>query len=324
MAKLIGIGSALVDQLAHVPESLLDGVPGGKGGMELVERHHMVDLLARLPIPPSRVSGGSAANTAVGVARLGMSAGLLTKIGDDERGRYYRARVEDAGLDTAAFKVSADVATGTCLCLITPDSQRTMRTYLGASATLEPGDIGVGDFSGCTHAYVEGYLLFSQALMHHVLKTAARAGCSIALDLAAPEVVRASSEILPDILRKHVDIVLANEDEARAFAGTSDEREALAALSRLCRIAVVKLGARGALIRSGVDTYEIPARKVRAVDTTGAGDLWAAGFMYGLCRGMSLPQAGAAGAVLGAEVVKVTGAALPAETWSRLRSEITA
>jgi sugar/nucleoside kinase (ribokinase family) len=319
--KLIGVGSALVDQLSYVPEAFVASIPGEKGGMELVHYHEMMELIASLDEPPSRVPGGSAANTVVGAAKLGLSTGLLTKVGCDEPGEYYRQTMASAGVDSAAFKVGDGLATGACLSLITPDSERTLRTYLGASATLTIAEVAAADFAGFEHAHVEGYLLFNEELLLHILKTARAAGCRISLDLAAPEVVRAALPVLPRILSEYVDVVLANEDEARAFSGEEDEYRALQTLAACCATAVVKLGKRGALVQHEEDVYEIPAYTVQAVDTTGAGDLWAAGFLYGTLLGGHPAKAADIGARVAAEVVKVTGAAIPEEIWIRLRKD---
>ncbi|MCF7855499.1 MAG: adenosine kinase, partial [Candidatus Pacebacteria bacterium] len=279
----------------------------------------------RLPEIPYRVPGGSAANTVTGIAKLGLKAGLLTKVGDDESGTYYREALAAAGVDEHAFKLSADIATGACVALVTPDSERTMRTFLGASATMTPEDVSPEDFEPYAYAHIEGYLLFNVALIQKVLVSATAAGCQVVLDLAAPEVVKANLEVLPSLLDEYVDVVLANEDEAAAFSDTRDERAALDALGSHCGVAVVKLGARGALIkRGGEDVVTVPAYTVKAVDTTGAGDLWAAGFLYGLLDGLELKKAGDIGARIAAEVIKETGAVLPEEVWVRLRDDLQA
>ena len=320
--RVIGVGAALVDQVACVPESFLATVRGGKGGMVLVDYPEMSGIVARLPAPPSQVPGGSAANTAVGVAQLGMPTRLLAKVGTDPNGAFYRRALGAAGVEDAAVKFSRDVPTGQCLALVTPDSQRTMRTFLGASATLAPDEITVADFAGGTVVHVEGYLLFNEALMRHVLATAKAAGCRISIDLAAPEVVREKRAILPGLLREYADMVFANEDEAAEFAGSRDEERGLEALRACCRTAVVKLGVRGARIAHGEEVCHVEARRVDAADTTGAGDLWAAGFLYGMLSGLSVADAGRCGAWVSAEVVQVTGAVIPEEAWVRLRREI--
>ncbi len=322
MHRMIGFGSALVDQLAFVPEAFVEAIHGDKGGMELVDTAEMAELTAALPSPPSRVPGGSAANTMVAAAHLGMQTRLLTKVGADADGAYYRDAVAQAGVETTAFKVHPSTPTGTCLSLVTPDSQRTMRTLLGAAATITRDDIEPSDFAGCTHLHVEGYMLFDRRLTLHVLHLAKTAGCTISLDLASPELVRAQRTILPAILREYVDMVFANEDEAAAFAGTEDEPEALRRLAAFADLAVVKLGARGALIQRDEERVAVDAKRVEAVDTTGAGDTWAAGFLYGLLTDGDLSRAGRIGATLAAAVVQQVGATVPADVWTQLKDGI--
>ncbi len=323
MSKLIGVGAALVDSLAYVPESFLQTIDGGKGGMELVDFPALQEIVQRLPEKPYRAPGGSAANTVMGAARLGSECAMLAKTGEDEAGTFYRGQFAEAGVDVSRFKTDSATPTGTCLSLITPDSQRTMRTFLGASATLEPTEIRVEDFQGCGHLHLEGYLLFNQDLMTRVLDCARQAGCRVSLDLGAPEVVQAAADTLPELLREKVDMVFANEDEAAAFcaSGKDDLRTALEEMGQLCEVAAVKLGAEGSLIRRGGETVEVPALRVQAVDTTGAGDLWAAGFLHGLLRGESTRRAGDLGARLGAEAVKTTGAALSDEVYNQVKKD---
>lgn len=320
-SRVMGVGAALLDLLAFVPEHLLARVPGAKGGMELVDASTMTGLLGLLDAPPTCVPGGSAANTVVGLARLGVPARLLCKIGADANGARYRAELEAARVDTTSLKVSACEPTGQCLSLVTPDSQRTMRTCLGASQTLAPAEITAADFVGCTHAHVEGYLLFNRELMVHVLRTAKAAGCTVSLDLASPEVIQASRALLPGLIHDYVDMVFANEDEAATFAGVAQPVDALDRLSALCGLVAVKLGARGALVRRGTETVAVPAKVVQAVDTTGAGDLWAAGFLQGVFAGASLAEAGRRASAVAAAVVQQLGAVMPEETWRRLEQE---
>jgi sugar/nucleoside kinase (ribokinase family) len=197
-----------------------------------------------------------------------------------------------------------------------------MRTHLGAAAALTPAEITPEDFVGYDHAHVEGYLLFNPDLMCRVLQAAREAGCRISVDLASFEVVEAARDILPELLNDYVDIVFANEEEAGAFADSDDPARGLEALHAHCPTVAVKLGPEGVLLRNGGDTCAVPARPVaEAVDTTGAGDLWAAGFLYGLLDGRALTDCGRLGAALGAAVVTRQGAALPETEWQRLRSE---
>ncbi len=318
---LLGFGSALVDLLVHVDDGFLrSAIPGLKGGTELVQNHELGAILAQLPAAPSQVPGGAAANTLVGYARLGGCAAMLAKIGNDPAGEFYQQALTRNGVSTALFKREPDLATGRCLSLITPDSERTMRTCMGAAATLGPEELAPADFSGHGSVYIEGYALFNRQLMLRALALARDANLKICLDLAAPEVVRSARDLLPDLLREYVDAVFANEQEAAMFAGVDDPLAGLSALSALCPLAVVKVGRSGAWLQErGSAPLHVGARCVRAVDTTGAGDLWASGFLYGWLNGWPLRPAAELGAMVAAEVVQVTGAAMPDETWERLR-----
>ena len=324
MALVLGFGSALLDQLVHVPESFVAALPGQKGGMVMVDDAERRRLLASLPTPPEIAPGGSAANTVVGLARLGVPSRLLAKTGNDAAGDAFRRHAAEAGVDTSSLKCAADLPSGTCLSLITPDGERTMRTFLGAASTLATDEIGPADLHGCTLLLTEGYMLYNRPLLLHVLRLGRAAGCRICLDLSSPEVVGASADLLPTLLDNYVDMVFANEAEASAFVGARDPASALAVLAKHCDLAVVKLGAEGALLRQGQQTVHVPAEKVTVCDTTGAGDLWAAGFLYGCLQGCSLQTAGRMGAAVAAAVVGVLGAALPAATWTRLHARLLA
>ncbi len=320
--RVVGIGSALVDELVFVDDGFVRTFAGSKGGTELINHEQLSRLRSSFHTVPKRVPGGSAANTIFGLAALGMPTTLITKVGNDEAGRFYRQHTAAAGVSTEAFKTHSLQKTGTCVSMITPDSQRTMRTFLGAAATMWPEEIEDRDFRDCRHAHVEGYLLFNQDLLLHVLRRARENGCTISLDLSSPEVVAASRDILPDILGDYVDMVFANEDEAAFFCGKRDEMKGLAALAEHCPTAVVKLGTRGVIMQHGNQHYQFPALKVKAIDTTGAGDIWAAGFLYGILNNSSVSLAAAIGASAAAAVVQVTGAVVPREAWCRLITEL--
>jgi len=315
--ELLGVGSPIIDTLAHVDDAFIEGIDGDKGGMVLVSAEGIQGLIGQLPGNSVQVPGGSAGNTAFTAARLGVKTSFLGKIGNDDGGAYYRSAFEAMGGDGSRFVVG-DVANGRCLSLITPDSSRTMRTDLGAAMTLRPDEIGVEMFRGVRHAHIEGYLLFNRDLMMAVLNGARDAGCTISLDLASFEVVEASKDYLPEILKTYVTVVFGNEDECRQLFGVEVPFEAMAKqLGDWCEVGVVKLGAEGSLISDGDELIRVdPIRGVQAIDTTGAGDLWASGFLYGWLRGRNLADCGRFGSVLGAEIVQVVGATIPDERWA--------
>lgn len=314
--QVIGVGSPIVDRLIQVDDDFLSGIAGEKGGMELVNTTAMEKLLNRTPGKSAVAPGGSAANTLFALAKLKVPATFLGKLGNDDEGRYYRRTFEQSGGDSSRIKISDRAATARCLSLITPDSERTMRTDLGAAALFTADEVSAVDFENCRHAHIEGYLLFNRDLSLSVLKSAKEAGCTVSLDLGSFEVVNASSDILPDLLGGYVDMVMANEDEAAAFCGDDDPWSGLKTLSEYCELVAVKLGSKGALIKSGGEVCYVNALKVKDVkDATGAGDYWAAGFIYGLLNGCRIDDCGFLGAVLGAEAVRHVGADLPERTW---------
>lgn len=323
---LIGVGNPIMDLLAQVPESFLTThVAGDKGGMVLVDDRDIIELVAKLGVQLAVTPGGSAANTTLGAARLGLRSTFLGKIGGDRTAADYHANFVAAGGDGSRFK-RAILPNGRCLSLITPDGQRTMRTHLGAAMTLSPDEIAVADFHGARHAHLEGYLMFNPALGEEVVSTARAAGCTLSIDLASFEVVNVARAWLLDQISQGVQVIFANEDEIRAlFQDQTSSYDVLARkLASHGGIAAVKMGKDGAWIAHGSELHRIaPVPAARVVDTTGAGDAWAAGFLYGYLRGYSLPVAGAIGSLLGSETVQHLGPTIPDLHWPRMRSQVT-
>ncbi|MDB6167917.1 MAG: ydjH [Verrucomicrobia bacterium] len=320
---LIGVGSPIMDLLAHVDDAFLAAhVAGDKGGMVLVDDEDIAAMLRHVGSNVAMQAGGSAANAIVGAARLGMSTTFLGKIGSDVTGESYLRNFTAAGCDGSRLK-RATLPNGRCLSLVTPDGQRTLRTHLGAAMTLAPQEVSLPDFAGARHAHIEGYLMFNPALAEKVVRTARAAGCTLSIDLASFEVVGAARDWIFAQLKEGVDVVFANEDEAGAlFQRRGDHEQFARELAAFGGIAAVKLGKDGAWIAQGSAVHRIaPFRAERVVDTTGAGDSWAAGFLYGYLRGSSLAAAGAVGSLLGAETVQHLGAAIPDVHWPRIRAE---
>ena len=320
--ELIGIGNPIMDLLAHVPESFLTAhVAGEKGGMVLVDEHDIAALVGKLGTDYAVTPGGSAANATLAAAKLGLKTTFLGKIGGDVTARDYRANFTAAGGDGSRFK-HASLPNGRCLSLVTPDGQRTMRTHLGAAMTLSPDEITAADFAGAKHAHIEGYLMFNPALADQVARTARAAGCTISLELSSFEVVNVARDWILGQLEQGVHVVLANEDEVRALFRMGAAFDAYARkLAGYGGIACVKIGKDGAWVARGSELHRIePVKVARVNDTTGAGDAWAGGFLYGHLRGMSLPGAGALGSALGAECVQHLGPSIPDVHWPRLRA----
>jgi sugar/nucleoside kinase (ribokinase family) len=322
MFDLIGVGSPIMDLLAPVPDAFLAAIAGAKGGMVLVDQAEMQRTLSLLDREPACTTGGSAANATLNAARLGLRTTFLGKLGNDELARTYRRRFEAAGVDGSRFKLGL-LPNARCLALVTPDAQRTLRTCLGAAMTLAPAEISAADFRGCRHAHIEGYLVFNQALADAVLNAARAAGCTVSLDLSSFEVVHASRDWLWAQLRRGLDVVFANEDEIRALF--QDQTSDYAALARRLAghgvLAAVKLGKDGAWLAQGAALHRIaPVVVPDVVDTNGAGDAWAAGFLFGHLRGWPLPACGALASLLGAETVRHMGPLIPDEHWADVRT----
>ena len=321
---LVGVGSPIMDIVAQVPESFLDHVSGEKGGMVLVDDAEMGRILALMKAPLSMSTGGSAANATFNAARLGLRTAFVGKLGSDGLARKYAARFGEAGVDASRFK-HGTVPNARCLAMVTPDAQRTMRTSLGAAMTLSPGENTPMDFRGARHAHIEGYLVFNRELCDAVLGAARTAGCTISLDLSSFEVVNDSRAWMFQQFGHGIDVVFANEDEIRAlYPGRGDDYEALAReLASHGVIAAVKMGREGSWIAKGGEAHRSPPIHLAdVVDTNGAGDAWAAGFLFGYLRKLPLGQFGELAAIMGSETVRHLGPLIPDAAWPAVKKRV--
>lgn len=321
MKKILGIGNALVDALYPLEnEQIIQDLALRKGAMQLIDAERFETLRGFLSEAHcARTTGGSACNTILALARLGASTGLIGRIGRDDNGRFFRDSFAAAGVEPRLM--SADEPTGVASTFITPDGERTFGTFLGAAALMQAGDFAANWWEGYSYIYIEGYLVQNHALIARLVDEAHQAGLTVCLDLASYNIVEADRDFFAQLLHK-TDIVFANEEEAKAFAGCP-AREALDVLAQTCRVAVVKVGAEGALAKSGAGEAAVPAQPVsKVVDTTAAGDYFAAGFLYAHAAGRSLSDCLAAGARLAAEVIQVVGTRLTDEVWQQLRQTV--
>jgi len=308
---VVGIGNAIVDVLSEADESLLEQHGLAKGAMTLIDAGQGERLYAEMR---NRVecSGGSAANSMVGLASLGGKAGYIGKLRDDTLGRVFARDVRAAGVEFRTPLAEQGPGTGRCLVLVTSDAQRTMQTYLGASATLAPADLDPDLIASAQVTYLEGYLWdpppAKQAFVD-AARIAHRSGRSVALSLSDAFCVERHRSEFRELLGEHVDILLANETEVLSLYETSDFEHALEALQGECRTAAVTRGAEGSVVVTSGDRVEIPAEPVeRVMDTTGAGDLFASGFLFGLTRGLDPALCGRIGSIVAAEVIGHFGA----------------
>jgi len=318
---LVGVGAPIMDLVATVPESFLAHTAGEKGGSINIAPEEIARLISLLPVPPIATPGGSAANTTFNATRLGLRTTFIGKLGGDDTARTYRDCFADAGVDTQRYKHSA-LPNARCLILTTPDAQRTMRTELGAVFSFSHTEVSPADFAGCRHAHVEGYIVFNRALADAVLTSARAAGCKLSLDLASFEIVRFARDWLLAQLTTGLDLVVANEDEVRELfpdlpAKTPEDYAAHARrLAGYGGTAAVKLGKDGAWVARGTELHRIdPVVVADAIDSNGAGDAWAAGFLSTYLRGLPLPVCGAVASILGAETVRHIGPVIPNLHW---------
>jgi sugar/nucleoside kinase (ribokinase family) len=323
---LIGVGSPIMDLLATVPfEFLQNHVAGEQGGMVLVNDAEMTAILGKLAEPPATSTGGSAANATLNATRLGLRTTYLGKLGNCDVAATYRDRFAALGIDTSRFKTGA-VPNARSLILTTPDADRTMRTDLGAAMTLSPDEISVADFAGCRHTHMEGYLVFNEALADAVLASARAAGCTVSVDLASFEVINATRPWIFKQLASGIDIVFANEDEIRALFEdeTSPYDELAQRLAGHGVTAAVKVGKDGAWIARGDELHRIePVVVDSVIDTNGAGDSWAAGFLASHLRGKSLAESGRIASHVGAETVQHLGPIIPDDRFASLQTRLT-
>ena len=315
---VVGIGNALIDILTYIDDAFLEKTGAAKGGMTLVDKSFIEKTLAMISNQTVMVPGGSACNTIIGVGKLGGKARFVGKCGQGEMGMFFE---KDLRRNHVAPKLlRSSTATGKALSLVTPDAQRSMFTFLGAASEMQPNELLQCEFQDAAIIHVEGYLLFNKDLILAGLDTAKKAGALVSLDLASFTVVEESKEILPKLIENYVDILIANEDEAKAFTGHSDEIKAIEALSKKADIAVLKIGEKGSYIANKGKIIRIaPMGSGDAVDTTGAGDLWASGFLFGLINGYSLEKCGMLGSACGNEVCQVVGANISEEGWLRIK-----
>lgn len=322
MKKILGLGNALVDLLMIVEDSFVESLSFRKGSMNHIDLSMAKDILKRsASIKKKRVTGGSVANAINGLSKLGVDTAYIGKIGEDEFGEFFRNEMKDNGIMPHLFR--GEQGTGTAICMISDDSERTFATYLGAAIELIPDDLSIELFKGNSHFFLEGYLVQNHELVSRSLELAGEAGLKIAIDLASFNIVEENIEFLQKSVKKYVDIVFANEDESRAFTGEKSPEKAVSILSEYCETAIVKTGPQGSLIiDKNRKEYVIDPFKVVPVDTTGAGDFYAAGFFYGLSNDLSIEKCGKIGSLLASKVVEIIGANIPDDKWPEIRTEI--
>ena len=318
MKRTLGIGNALVDVLTKVDnEQILSELHLPKGSMQLLSTEAYAEVTRRMQALPTKLTtGGSACNTLLALSHLDAPTGMIGKIGDDENGRFFASYFAQRGISTRLLHDSRP--TGVASTFITPDGQRTFGTYLGAAAQLTADELQQAWFEGYDYFYIEGYLVQNHDLVLRAIELAHAAGCEVCLDLASYNIVEADLDFFRALMPS-IDIVFANEQEAQALTGL-EARAALDALAATCHIAVVKIGKHGVWACHGTEVAHCAARDVPVVvDTTAAGDYFAAGFMHALAAGEPLATCITRGSLLAGHIIEVVGTELPDATWQQLR-----
>jgi len=316
MKRVIGIGNALTDMLVNLKtDSVLERFGLAKGSMSLVDTALQTEISKSVAgLPYSLSLGGSAGNTIRAMARLGCDVGFIGKVGRDKTGDFFVQALENLGVEPIVLRGTE--RSGKCVSLISPDGERTMVTHLGAALEFAAPEIEPGIFEGYDCLYVEGYLVQNHDLIRAAVRTAKECGLQVAIDLASFNIVAENLEFLRSLVKEYVDIVFANEEEAKTFTCEAEPLNALQAISEMATLAVVKIGTRGALIKQGGEVVHVGIMAAaKRVDTTGAGDFYAAGFLSGLCDGLSLRQCGTIGAVTAGKVIEVVGTTFGEEAW---------
>ncbi|WP_448586934.1 adenosine kinase [Thermaurantiacus sp.] len=308
---VLAVGNAIVDVIARAEEAFLEAEGIAKGSMRLISAEEATALYAKMG-PGREVSGGSAANSCAGIAALGGQAAFIGRVSDDQLGAVFAHDIRAAGVDFRTPPATGGRPTGQCLILVTPDGQRTMNTYLGSCQELDEDDVDEERVRASAVTYLEGYLWDPEAPIRACRKAIAvakAAGRTVAMTLSDVFCVEGHRADFLELLTGPVDLVFANENEAKALFRTTDTEQAIAAMARAARLAVVTRSEKGAVVVEGHARWDVPAAPVsRVLDTTGAGDLFAAGFLAGYTRGRPLPECAVMGTVAASEVIEHYGA----------------
>ncbi len=321
MTKIIGIGNALVDVLIQLEnDNLLAALELPKGSMQLVDANKSKEIQeSSKGLKKQMASGGSAANTIHGLAKLGVETAFIGTVGKDETGDFFHNDLIDNNITPLLIKSKSP--SGIANAMISLDGERTFGTFLGAAIELSAKHLKDEQFEGYNILHVEGYLVQNHELLEAILKTAKNNGLKVSIDLASYNVVEDNLAFLTKMVEKYVDIVFANEEEAKAFTGMEPE-EALNEISKIADIVIVKVGKKGSMIKQGNVIVAVDVREIEPVDTTGAGDIYAAGFLYGLINDLGFKKAGEIGSLLASTVIENIGAKISDDNWTKIKKEI--
>jgi sugar/nucleoside kinase (ribokinase family) len=319
--KILGMGNALVDVLAKLPnDELLRELNVEKGSMNLIDSEMRKAVFGKMTgLDIKRTTGGSVSNTALALKHVGVPVGFIGKVGDDEYGKFYINELLEAGVDMHLLYEPS--FSGTAMAMITPDGERTFCTYLGAAAEMKDTDLDQAIFEQYSHIYVEGYLVQNHALIEKAMQLSKSLGLTVAYDLASYNVVAADREFIQHLIDEYVDILFANEEEAVALTGKTPG-EAIHEIATKVETVVIKEGAKGSWVKNKDVFIHVPVYdKIQPVDTTAAGDYYAAGFFYGMFQGVTLEKCARLGTLLSYYIIQVVGTKLSQETWDEIQKK---
>lgn len=324
MERILGIGNALTDVLVILKDDkILQDMGLPKGGMTHIDEDTYLRIQEFFSKTTTSITvGGSAGNMCRAMAHLGMKSAFIGKVGADSIGANYARSLTRVGIEERMI-VSETLPSGVCCAFITPGGERTFADYMGASLALAAEELTPQMMRGYDYLYLEGYLVQNHALIERAAILAKEAGLKIVMDVASYNIILSDKDFVRHLIEKYVDVVFANEEEAKALTGKEPE-EALHELAQKTEMAVVKIGAHGSLIQQGTAYIRVPAVQVeQVVDTTSAGDHFAAGFLYGLLSGQPMKRCAEIGAVVAAAAIQVVGTEIPENQWEIIRKDIT-
>lgn len=320
--KVLGIGNALVDAVVKLPsDELLQTLGLAKGGMQLVDADRSKKVLKAIEnLTPQLTAGGSAANAISGMSYLGIATGFIGMVGKDTTGDLFIDAMSKQGTEPLFFR-SDITSTGIAATLVSQDGERTFATYLGAAVEMTSDKLSLNIFKDYDIFHIEGFLVSNQDLIRKAIALAKENGCTISIDLGSYNTVEENHAFLKDILPL-TDIVFANEEESFAYTHERDPLKALNIFSETCAFSIVKMGKHGAFLKHEDKVYKFSTNNAKCVDTTGAGDLFAAGFLSGLARGKSMEECGFMATLLAENIIGVMGAKMSDEQWNSIREKI--
>jgi len=323
--QVVGIGNAMVDVLAQEDDSFLTTAGVEKGIMQLIDMDRAVDLYSRVG-PAQEISGGSAANTIAGIAKLGGRTAYVGKVKDDQLGAIFAHDLQAQGVTytTSLAPKDAPDETGRCIVIVTPDGERSMNTYLGVTEFLTPDDINTDEMANADWIYLEGYRFDgreSHAAFAKAIKACKDAGGKVSLTLSDPFCVERHRDAFREMIRDHVDLLFCNRAEMLSMYQTDDFEAALSQCVAEVETVACTDADNGAFILQGAARHHVPAKPVKIVDATGAGDMFAGAFLWGLCEGYDLPTCGAMGNIAAGEIISHIGARAQADVKEMFAAE---